>query len=90
MELKYWLEGAMAFLMLTAVGGVVWDRFIKRRRGIGVRVIQFLAVAFLLPGIIILGLEQILGSQAVATLFGTVAGYTLSGIGKDEPKRNSN
>ena len=41
----------------------------------------------MLPVIGILALEQRLSSEAVATLLGTVVGYVLSGIGKDERRK---
>lgn len=68
-------------------GGLV-GVFVNRlhlKRGLGIRIIQFLAVAFILPTIVILSLEGVLESQASATLLGTIIGYVLSGIGKDEP-----
>ena len=50
-------------------------------RGIGARAIQFLAVAMLIPAILILALENILDSSTVGTLIGALTGYLLSGIG---------
>ena len=46
--------------------------------------IQFLAVVFVVPAIIILALEGVLGTESTAALLGAIVGYVLSGIGKDE------
>jgi len=56
-------------------------------RGMGARVIQFLAVAMLIPTILILSLEKILEPSTVGTLIGALTGYLLSGIGDYRPDR---
>ena len=83
MEGKFWLEVAAALIMVGGTAGVFIERY-RTKRGIGVRIIQFLAVIIVVPVVLILALENILSSEAVATLLGAVVGYILSGIGKDE------
>jgi len=80
-------DGIEIAMLLIMAGGlfVVHSNRRMLRRGIGVRVIQFLAVAFLLPAIVILSLEGKLGNESTGTLLGAIVGYILSGIGKDEP-----
>ena len=75
----------MALIMIITLCGVLYERY-KKNKGIGVRVIQFLAIAMLLPAIVILSLEGSLDTQTTATLLGAIVGYVLSGIGKDEAK----
>lgn len=82
--MKTIVEGVAAILMVLALGGILYDR-IKRQKGIGVRVIQFLAVCFVIPALLILALEGKISTEVTGTLIGTIIGYTLSGIGKDEP-----
>ena len=53
--------------------------------GIGIRLIQFLAVGLLIPSIVILALEGFLDKSVLGTLLGTIIGYVLSNIG-DESK----
>ena len=77
------IELIAASIMIVGVFGVFYDR-IKHKKGIGVRVIQFLAVVFVVPAILILALERVLSTESTATLLGTIIGYVLSGIGKDE------
>ena len=83
MEIKVWLEIVAALVMIVGVVGIFIERM-RSKRGIGVRVIQFLTVTLMLPIILILSLEEILNNQTIATLLGVIAGYILSGIGKDE------
>lgn len=82
--MKAWIELAAAVIMIGGLGGLLYDRY-KHQKGIGVRAIQFLAVMFVIPAILILALERVLSSESTATLLGTIVGYVLSGIGKDEP-----
>jgi hypothetical protein len=79
-----WVEIIMAGIMALAIGGVIWDRFIKHRSGIGVRAIQFSAVGALVPAIVLLAIQGSLDHQALGTLLGAVAGYTLSNFGPEE------
>ncbi len=83
MEFKGIIELLAAGIMVAGLIGIFIERIITKR-GIGVRVIQFLAVTLIIPAILILSLEGVLEAQASATLFGTIVGYVLSGIGKDE------
>ncbi|MEN8107353.1 MAG: hypothetical protein ABFS22_05030 [Pseudomonadota bacterium] len=71
-------------VMLGGIAGIFWER-ITTRRGIGVRIIQLSTVLLVMPTILILALEGILENQTTAALIGTIVGYVLSGIGKDEP-----
>ncbi len=59
--------------------GLFHNRY-KLERSIGVRSIQFSAVVFVIPTILILALEGILNTEVIATLLGTIIGYTLSSI----------
>jgi biotin transporter BioY len=69
--------------MVGGLAGIFTER-IWRNRGIDVHVIQFLTIVLIIPVILILALEDILNGQTTAALIGTVMGYILSGIGKNE------
>lgn len=73
-------------MMIGGLGGILYDR-ITNSKGIGVRVIQFLSVVFIIPTIIILAIHNSISSETIATLLGTVIGYILSGVGKDEQNK---
>lgn len=77
------IDIAMVTVMTLALVGVFIDRF-RTQRGFGLRIIQFLAVAFLIPAIILLALHDALSPETVGALVGAVIGYVLSGIGRDE------
>ncbi len=86
MDMKIWIEGVALLIMVLGVIGIFLERALTKR-GIGVRIIQFATVVLVFPIILILALEGILESQTVGALVGTVIGYVLSGIGKDEPSK---
>jgi hypothetical protein len=75
-------------LAILALAAVLLDRHLHTPpKGIGVRVIQFYTVVVLIPSIGVLALAGVIERQVVATLFGTIVGYVLSGIGKDEREK---
>ncbi len=82
--MKSAIEVVAMSLMVVALLGVLYDR-IRRQKGIGLRVIQFLAVCLVVPALLILALEGKVSMEATAIILGVVIGFTLSGIGKDEP-----
>ena len=84
MTIKIWIEAGMLLFMFLGLLGLFHNRLKKPKLGIGVRVIQFLAIIEVIPVIVILSLEGILEGQTTGTLLGGVMGYVLSGIGKDE------
>lgn len=75
------VELIAAATLPLAVLAVVVDRW-RTQKGLGVRAIQFLAVASFVPGIVILGLEQIIDGSTVAALVGAFVGYLFSNIGE--------
>ena len=78
------VEIIAAGLMVLGVVIIMVHR-IKLGMGIGARVIQFVAVVLVVPAILILALEKVLSAETTATLFGTITGYLLSGIGDFKP-----
>ena len=60
----------------------------ERAWGIGVRMIQLIAILLLIPVIVILGLEEVLSKEGIGTLLGTIVGYALGGIVNPVPKEN--
>lgn len=89
MTTKEFIEIVMAFIMVLVLIGL-FLRTIIQKKGIGARIIQFTCIAFLIPTIIILSIEEILPGATVGTLLGGLAGYVLSGISNfDNPTRNT-
>ncbi len=93
-----WLEVILASTVPLVVLGVIATRLWNYRivngqkirgRGLGVRTIQFAAVATIVPTVAILALHGILQGDAVAAIFGGMIGYLLASIAKfDERERD--
>jgi len=74
-----WLDVAIASAFPLALIAVIWNR-VQLKRGIGVRAIQFVGVAMIVPAATILSLRGVLQGEAVAAIFGTTVGYLLASI----------
>ena len=77
-----WIGIIAALIMAGGLGGIYY-LVIKQNATIGTKSIQFLAIVFVLPLLLILGLFNILGRETIGTLLGVVVGYVLSGFGKE-------
>jgi hypothetical protein len=80
-DIKSTIEIIVACGIVVAPIALLIDRF-AGDRGIGARAIQFLAVAMLIPTIVLLALEQRIEAATVGTLVGALTGYLLSGLGE--------
>jgi hypothetical protein len=71
--------------LLIMAGGLygIFYLIIKQNATIGIKAIQFLAVVFMLPLLIILGINNVLSREAIGTLLGVIAGYVLSSSWKE-------
>lgn len=82
-----WIAIIMALTVPMSVVGVLIER-IANRKGIGVRVIQFVAVATMMPAIFILATKGFLDGSSVSALIGALVGYLFSHISEfDHPRR---
>jgi hypothetical protein len=79
------LEVIMAGIMAATMSSVVIDRLILHRAGLGARTIQLTSVGLLVPAVVLLSLQGSLDHQALGTLLGAVAGYTLSPPADESP-----
>ena len=74
--------------MLIALCGLFATRLLPwgKGRGIGRRAIQFLAVAVIAPGIIILRLDNVVDNQVLIAVVSAIFGFTagLASGGRDE------
>lgn len=80
---RYVVEVVAVLIMLGGVGGIFYGVF-KGTITLSSRTIQFLAIAFVVPAILILSMERSIGNEGTAALIGTIVGYALSGIGRNE------
>lgn len=82
-----WLQAILALSIPLAIVGVIATRIVTKK-GVGVRSIQFMGVAAIIPGILLLAVRGLLEGEAVAAIFGATVGYLLSSIAKfDERDR---
>ncbi len=77
-----WIGLIGALIMAGGLGGIFY-LILKQNMTIGTKAIQFLAVVFVLPLVLVLGILNVLGRETIGTIIGTVVGYVLSGIGKE-------
>lgn len=87
MTFDEWIQLVLVATIPLAVAGVIATRILTKK-GVGVRSIQFMAIAAIIPGILVLALRGLLEGEAVAAIFGATVGYLLSSISKfDERDR---
>jgi hypothetical protein len=77
-----WIGLIGALIMAGGLGGIFY-LILKQNMAIGIKTIQFLAVAFVLPLVLVLGILNVLGRETIGTIIGTIVGYVLSGAGKE-------
>jgi len=80
---RYVVEVVSVLIMLGGVGGIFYGVF-KGTITLSVRTLQFLAIAIVVPTILILSLERSIGNESTAALLGTIVGYVLAGGVKNE------
>jgi hypothetical protein len=84
MSYTLWIEIIAALTMLLVSAGIMCNRCLRDKnggvKGIGVRVIQLMALSAILPVTLILALEKVLDGGSVATIIGTLVGYLFAHI----------
>lgn len=80
---RFTVEIVAVLIMLGGVGGIFYGVF-KGTIALSVRTLQFLAITFVVPAVLILSLERSLGNESTAALLGTIVGYVLAGGVKSE------
>ena len=82
---QIWIN-AIAIIALLIIGGGLYGIFylvVKQIATIGTGVIHFLAIVFILPLLIILGLYDKIDRGTIGTVLGVIVGYVMSGFRKD-------
>jgi len=77
-----WIGLIGAIIMAGGLGGIFY-LILKQNMTIGTTTIQFLAIVFVLPLVLVLGILNVLGRETIGTIIGTAVGYVLSGVGKE-------
>ena len=79
---QIWIAIIGALIMAGGLGGIFY-LLIKQNATLGMKTIQFLAIVFILPLMLVLGVMNVLGRETIGTILGVVVGYVLSGFGKE-------
>ncbi len=79
---QLWIGVLGTLIMAGGLAGLFY-LVVKQSVVIGTRAIQFLAIVFVLPLLLVLGVTNVLGRETIGTVIGTVVGYVLSGFGKE-------
>lgn len=79
---QIWI-GVMGVLIMAGGLAGLFYLIIKQNAAIGPRTIQFLAIVFVLPLLLVLGVSNVLRSETIGTIIGTVVGFVLSGFSKE-------
>ncbi len=78
---QFWIGLIGVLIMAGGLGGIFY-LVIKQNATLGVKTTQFLAVALVLPLMLVLGISGIL-RQEIGPLLGVIVGYVLSGHWKE-------
>ncbi len=80
--IQWWIGLVGVLIMAGGLGGVFY-LVVKQNAAIGVKTIQFLAIVFVLPLMLVLGIFNVLRTETIGPLVGVIIGYVLSGFGKE-------
>lgn len=80
--LQLWIGLVGALIMAGGLGGLFY-LIVKQNAVIGPRTIQFLAIIFVLPLLLVLGVTNVLDKGTIGTVIGTVVGFVLAGYTKE-------
>ncbi len=94
--LKYIISGVCLLVMAGGVFGVFHNKLREprlkegerpRAKGLSIRSIQAFTILLVVPGVIILGVLEILHSDAIAAILGGLIGYVLSSLSEHETEQ---
>jgi hypothetical protein len=81
--MRYLIEVLVVLMMIGGAGGILYG-VLKGTLAFSGRTIQFLALAVVLPTMIVLAIEGRIGSEATTGIIGVVVGFALSSMSKHE------
>lgn len=81
-NMQFWIGLIGVLTMAGGLGGIFY-LIIKQKIPLGIKIIQFLSIIFVLPLLLVLGIFNVLGKETIGTIVGVVVGYVLSGSGKE-------
>lgn len=83
-----WVQIVAASAFPLAIIAVILNRC-HTGKGIGVRIIQFVFSATVVPGVMILAIRGLVGGEASIAVIAALAGYLFASIAKFDERSNS-
>jgi hypothetical protein len=80
--MQVWIGLIGVLIMAGGLGGIFY-LIIKQKAAIGNKTIQFIAIIFVLPLLLVLGIFNVLGRETIGTTLGVIVGYIISGLAKE-------
>ncbi len=80
--LQLWIGVIAALIMAGGLLGVFY-LIVKQHMPMNTKMIQLLAIVFVLPLVLILGIYNFLGKDIVGTIIGVIIGFVFSNFSKD-------
>ena len=74
---QLWIAIIAVLIMAGGLGGIYY-LIIKQNAVIGTKTLQFIAIVFVLPLMLALGVTNVLGRETIGPLIGVVIGYVLA------------
>ena len=81
METTDWIQIAAASVLPLSIIAVIMNRA-ATGKGIGVRVIQFVVAAMVVPGVLILALRGNIGGETSVAVIAALVGFLFASIAK--------
>jgi hypothetical protein len=75
---QIWIAVIAVLIMAGGLGGIYY-LIIKQNAVIGTKTLQFIAIVFVLPLMLALGVTNVIGRETIGPLIGVVIGYVLAG-----------
>jgi hypothetical protein len=79
---QLWIGLIAALIMAGGLGGIFY-LVIKQNATLGNKTIQFLAIVFVLPLLLVLGIFNVLRSETIGPIIGVIVGFVLSHFSRE-------
>ncbi len=83
MQVQFWIGLIGVLIMAGGLGGIFYLA-IKQNAAIGNKTIQFLAIVFVLPLLLILGIFNVLRADSIGTIIGVIIGFVLAWFAREK------
>ncbi len=74
---QLWIAIIAVLIMAGGLGGIYY-LIIKQNAVIGTKALQFIAIVFVLPLMLALGVTNVIGRETIGPLIGVIIGYVLA------------